>query len=322
MELYVETEGTKISKLGEMIEIQNSEGVRKVSINKITTIMLSNGVSITTDVIRMALEKDVDIIFLDYLEKPIGRVWNNKFGSSAKIRISQIEFFNNKKGKMASQKLILNKLVMQKKHIDKLLSRRKKIDEFEDVLERYDKIMKELEEKELNCVIDSNFFLLREAHATRIYYKILAEFIPKEYKFEKRTHKDSKDEFNNMLNYCFGILYSKIEKSLIIAGLDPFIGGIHSTFYNNKSLVYDFIENFRFLATEAVFSCFTRKLINKSYFEILDDKFLLSKEGKKFISKIFNEKMQQKVNYKNKNVSYESLIQWKAYDLAKEVTYI
>ena len=71
MELYVETEGTKISKLGEMIEIQNSEGVRKVSINKITTIMLSNGVSITTDVIRMALEKDVDIIFLDYLEKPI-----------------------------------------------------------------------------------------------------------------------------------------------------------------------------------------------------------------------------------------------------------
>ena len=150
MELYVETEGTKISKLGEMIEIQNSEGVRKVSINKITTIMLSNGVSITTDVIRMALEKDVDIIFLDYLEKPIGRVWNNKFGSSAKIRISQIEFFNNKKGKMASQKWILNKLVMQKKHIDKLLSRRKKIDEFEDVLERYDKIMKELEEKELN----------------------------------------------------------------------------------------------------------------------------------------------------------------------------
>ena len=150
----------------------------------------------------------------------------------------------------------------------------------------------------------------------------MAEFIPKEYKFEKRTHKDSKDEFNNMLNYCFGILYSKIEKSLIIAGLDPFIGGIHSTFYNNKSLVYDFIENFRFLATEAVFSYFTRKLINKSYFEILDDKFLLSKEGKKFISKIFNEKMQQKVNYKNKNVSYESLIQWKAYDLAKEVTYI
>ena len=95
----------------------------------ITTIMLSNGVSITTDVIRMALEKDVDIIFLDYLEKPIGRVWNNKFGSSAKIRISQIEFFNNKKGKMASQKWILNKLVMQKKHIDKLLSRRKKIDD-------------------------------------------------------------------------------------------------------------------------------------------------------------------------------------------------
>ena len=77
-------------------------------------------------------------------------------------------------------------------------------------------------------------------------FKILAELIPKEYKFEKRTHKDSKDEFNNMLNYCFGILYSKIEKALIIAGLDPFIGGIHSTFYNNKSLVYDFIENFRF----------------------------------------------------------------------------
>ena len=33
----------------------------------------------------------------------------------------------------------------------------------------------------------------------------------------------AKDEFNTLLNYAYGILYSKVEKACIIAGLEPLV---------------------------------------------------------------------------------------------------
>jgi hypothetical protein len=37
-----------------------------------------------------------------------------------------------------------------------------------------------------------------------------------------------------MLNYGHGVLYSMVEKACIIAGLDPYIGVLHTDNYNNK----------------------------------------------------------------------------------------
>jgi len=34
----------------------------------------------------------------------------------------------------------------------------------------------------------------------------------------------AKDEFNAMLNYGYGMLYGMIERSVVVAGLDPYIG--------------------------------------------------------------------------------------------------
>jgi CRISPR-associated protein Cas1 len=42
-----------------------------------------------------------------------------------------------------------------------------------------------------------------------------------------------------MLNYSYGVLYSLVEKACILAGLDPFVGFLHTDNYNKKSLVFD-----------------------------------------------------------------------------------
>ena len=78
----------------------------------------------------------------------------------------------------------------------------------------------------------------------------------------------AKDEFNSLLNYAFGILYSKVEKACVIAGLDPYIGILHTDNYGKKSLTFDIIENYRHLASRTVFKLFTQKKVNKEYFDV------------------------------------------------------
>ena len=80
---------------------------------------------------------------------------------------------------------------------------------------------------------------------TKKYFEALSSILPEKYKFKSRSRNPAKDEFNAMLNYGYGVLYSMVEKACIIAGLDPYIGFLHTDNYNKKSLVFDVIELFR-----------------------------------------------------------------------------
>jgi CRISPR-associated endonuclease Cas1 len=72
--------------------------------------------------------------------------------------------------------------------------------------------------------------------------------------FKGRSSRPAEDPFNAFLNYAYGVLYSRVEKALIIAGVDPFVGFMHRDDYNMKSMVFDFIEPYRIYAEETVFN--------------------------------------------------------------------
>ncbi len=84
-----------------------------------------------------------------------------------------------------------------------------------------------------------------EGSSGKIYFNTVNKIMPRKYKFKGRSRMPAKDPFNAMLNYGYGILYSMVEKACIIAGLDPYVGFIHTDNYNKKSLVFDIIEMFR-----------------------------------------------------------------------------
>jgi len=82
--------------------------------------------------------------------------------------------------------------------------------------------------------------------------------IPEKYAFEARSRNPAKDPFNCMLNYSYGILY--------IAGLDPYIGIMHTDNYNKKALVYDMVEMYRGYMDEIVL--FSTKKVQDDFFSI------------------------------------------------------
>ena len=320
MDLYITDFGTSIKKRDDLFEITTSEKRVAVSPQKVKSLILSKGIVLTTDVIKLAVENNIDILVVDDFGDPYGRFWQSKFGSTANIRRKQLEVFGTSKGIEIAKQILINKIKTCTEHLEDLKIKRESKREF---LDRQIKEMKKyiyqikLVEGDVNT--KRGTLMGYEGNAGKIYYQTLSELIPKEFKFEKRSMHPAEDEFNAMLNYAFGILYSKVEKACIIAGLDPYIGIIHTDNYGKKSLVFDIIENYRYLASRTVFSLFTQKRVQRYFFKRDSKGTLLNSDGKKLVVESFYNRLEKKVRYNNRNISNLDKIQFDCHELANSL---
>lgn len=122
-----------------------------------------------------------------------------------------------------------------------------------------------------------------EGTAGRLYWQTLSELTPEPYRFSGRSFRPAVDAFNAFLNYGYGVLYSRVEKALMTAGLDPYVGFMHRDDYNQKSMVFDFIEPYRSLVDHVVFRLFSGKKINAAHYGDLAGGITLEKPGKEIL---------------------------------------
>jgi len=101
----------------------------------------------------------------------------------------------------------------------------------------------------------------------------------------------------------------KVERALVIAGLDPYIGLLHTDNYNKKSLVYDFIEPYRILIEKPLFYLFSRRKINESHYDEIKQGVTLNDEGKKILVPQLMEYFDKIERHGNKNMKIISRIQ-------------
>jgi CRISPR-associated protein Cas1 len=159
-----------------------------------------------------------------------------------------------------------------------------------------------------------------EGTSGRLFYETLSYVLPKNHKFNGRSSRPAKDQFNAFLNYAFGILYGKIEKSLILAGLDPYLGYLHRDDYNQLSFVFDFIEPYRIYAVEVVFKLFSAKKVNQSHTDKITNGISLNKTGKELLISAYNKFMDgDSIRYKGRNQTRNNIILAEARQYANEL---
>ena len=320
MDLYITDFGTNIRKRDDLFEITTSEKRVAVSPQKVKSLILSKGIVLTTDVIKLAVENNIDILVVDDFGDPYGRFWQSKFGSTANIRRKQLEVFGTSKGIEIAKQILINKIKTCTEHLEDLKIKRESKREFLDnQIKEMKKYIYQIKLVEGDVNTKRGTLMGYEGNAGKIYYQTLSELMPKEFKFEKRSMRPAEDEFNAMLNYAFGILYSKVEKACIIAGLDPYIGIIHTDNYGKKSLVFDIIENYRYLASRTVFSLFTQKRVQRYFFKRDSKGTLLNSDGKKLVVESFYNRLEKKVRYNNRNISNLDKIQFDCHELANSL---
>lgn len=329
MDLYINTRGSYLHIKDEMFEIRiPSEEKSKdytrhhFAAHKVRTIIMHRAAALSTDAVMLALQFNIDILFVEYDGHPAGRVWHSKHGSTTKIRKKQLEASLNQLATEFVKKWIATKLNRQIDLLKNLAKHREPARE--TILENIEYIegfrLKLLDLEADNIQTVDGTIRGWEGSAGRAYFGTLSQLMPKRYEFNGRSFRPAKDAFNAILNYAYGILYGKVEKALIIAGIDPFVGFLHRDDYNQKSMVFDFIEPFRPWVDEVAFKLFSGKHVNDSFFAEITNGVKLTDEGKPILIQAYNKFFEDTpIRYKNKNQSRHNIIQFEAHSFANSL---
>ena len=290
MQLFINTYGTYVHVKDDMFEIKTPDDkdkkspkrVNHIAAQKVSSIVMSKGAALSTDAIALALKHNIDIVVVHRDGHPMGRFWHSKLGSTTSIRKRQLETALGEQSLFWVKKWLCQKLENQCDFLQDLKKHRNKIQD--EIGEKINKILvlrekiENLPPQKVSEVADT----LRgfEGSAGRHYFDTLAICIPDKYKFSGRSFRPAADSFNALLNYAYGVLYSRTERAIMLAGLDPYVGFMHRDDYNTKSLVFDFIEPYRIYAERYVFRAFSGKQVRDAYFEEFSGGVSLNQEGK------------------------------------------
>ncbi|RDY23798.1 CRISPR-associated endonuclease Cas1 [Romboutsia maritimum] len=323
MQLVINTLGTNVSKNGDCFKLKYEDKKQELSAKKVEQILITSGITITSDAMELALENDIDIVMIDKVGNPLGRLHNNKMGSISTIRKNQLKLEESKLGTILIKEILSQKINNQIKNLRELSrTRNSSIKQIiYDTTANMNKQLIKIQQipstrkiKDIRLNIQGH-----EGSASRMYFSSLSELLPKKYKFECRSQRPAKDEFNCMLNYGYGIMYSNIEKACVLTGLDPYIGIMHVDNYNKKTFVFDLIEMYRGYIDKIVFKVLNANEINEKCFDINDEEYYLNTNGKQILITKYMDVLKSKIRYKERNIEFENIIRYDCQNIANRI---
>ncbi len=320
MQLVINTRGAYLKKEKNCFLVKNDDKSFEISADKVDSILITTSATITTDAIEFAVENNIDIVFLDFNGNPFGRVWHSKLGSTTLIRRRQLEAEASAVGFNLARGWIVQKLENQ---LDFLKDLKKNRPDDKDVLEpRIAKIAQLIDDlMSMKGSLDEKrgSIMGTEGMASLTYFDALSNIMPDAWKFNGRSRDPAQDAFNCLLNYGYGVLYSQVEKGCIIAGLDPYMGFLHTDNYNKKSFVFDLIEIFRIHIDRTVMNLFSKKQVNEGLFDKIPGGLYMNKEGKAVLISAINETLDREIEYIGRNVKIRNTIQMECHSIANSL---
>ncbi|MEX1026458.1 MAG: CRISPR-associated endonuclease Cas1 [Candidatus Paceibacterota bacterium] len=298
MQLVINTYGSSLRRKGDRFVVKAGERQVAFSAQKVQSIVIATGAHFSSNVVELASQHNVDIVFLDKQGNPTARVWQTRLGSTATIRRRQIEAAETDEGLRLVRDWTSSKLANQNAFLKELQQRRP---DHTGIFDSPLKTLTECRDKitKLTGTVDEirNSLMGLEGSAGRVYFTCLGHIVPAEYQFTGRSRQPASDPFNAMLNYAYGVLYSLVERSLILAGLDPFVGFLHTDNYNKKSLVFDMIEPFRIIAERATVLIFTGRRAKTEFFREVPGGIELAPDGRAYLIAELNKRLDRTVRY-------------------------
>lgn len=320
MELVLNTFGTALSKDNDAFIVIHKDGKQRIPPNGLKSITISKGASITSDAVILAIENEIEVLFVNNSGTPVGRIWSPKYGSVSTIRRGQLDFSLSKDAVAWIKEMIMQKIENQQALLLSMIATdeqtSKAVTKAVARLEDYRSKVKGLEGE----VVPDIAATLRgwEGASSRIYFEMMDGFLPETARFSGRSQHPATDMINAMLNYAYGILYGKIEGALIKAGIDPYVGIFHRDDYNRPVLVFDVIEKYRIWADYVVFSLAIQEAINEDCYQVKSDgSYWLENLGKRIVIQSMNDYLDEVITLKGVDRSRLNHIQLYAQDLAQ-----
>lgn len=318
-EVFISNYGSFLGKKSERLVVKESgQVVLEVPFHELQNIIVeTNGASISTDCIQECMQRGIPINFLSSTGKPYATIISPHLTGTVITRRAQYESYKDKRGIQIVNFFLAGKLKNQCNTLKYFAKYRKAADSelYQRVLELIEKMEKtSLELKEISglCINDVRGQIMSvEGRTGNLYWQGVKLLTANKLDFPGREHAGASDPVNSLLNYGYAILCSRIEKSLILAGLDPYAGFLHVDRAGKESLVYDFVEEFRQPVVDRVVVAMINKGIN---IEMAEGQ--LSFKTRKDFSERIKERLEATERFQGKKFRIQTIIQMQARRIA------
>ncbi|MBI5930826.1 MAG: CRISPR-associated endonuclease Cas1 [Chloroflexi bacterium] len=318
--LIADTFGSHLGKYSERLKVtQNGETLVQAPLLHLKSVTIaSRGVSVSADALEICCEKGIPIFFINSQGQPYASVYSAGLTGTVLTRRAQLKAFEDWRGVAFALAVAEGKIRNQSTNLKYLAKTREETqpeiyqelhlcaDEVLDCLAHLDQLKHDsLEDLR-------NHLLAAEGQAAKRYWAAVRLVIPEHYGWTGREGRGAADPVNSLLNYGYGILYGQIEQAIILAGLDPYGGFIHTDRPGKPSLVLDLIEEFRQVAIDRlVFGLLTRQFTVDQ-----EEDGRLSKDTRKALADKVLEHLAATVRYDSKRFPLRFVIQNQARNLA------
>ena len=327
--LIADTFGSHIGKYqGRLKVTQGGKTLMQAPIMHLERVLVTNkGVSVSAETIRACTDKGIPIHFLSSRGTPYASLYSSGLTGTVQTRRAQLTAFDTRAGVELALAFVEGKIQNQGNFLKYVAKYRK--DKQPEIYQELHWLAGEIidyceevealaftSKQESQHIDDIRGTLLSiEGRAAQKYWKGFKQVLPTDLNWPGRERRGAKDPFNSALNYCYGILYSEIEKAITLAGLDPYAGFIHVDRPGKPSLVLDMIEEFR----TAVVDRTVLGLVNKGVNIAQDERGFLTEKTRRQLSEKILARLDAAAKYEGKKHPLRNIIQKQARHVATYV---
>ncbi|PIE64698.1 MAG: CRISPR-associated endonuclease Cas1 [Desulfobacterales bacterium] len=240
MRIYVTTQGARITREGRHLLVKCGQDIHKtIFIHKVDQLLLCGNIQLTPSARNMLFRSGIDTVFLTRDGRYMGR-FSIPEQKNIILRRKQFTLLDDNSfcldfarqivfGKLANLSTVLMRIHRKKKK-DHIAHKAKKIR----------KIGHHITSAK---TVDS----LRgyEGQGSALYFSLFNSGFDRDQGFTRRVRRPPTDPVNALLSLLYTFLYNQVYSAIRQAGLDPYIGALHTPDYGRYSLVLDLMEEFR-----------------------------------------------------------------------------
>ncbi len=318
--LIADTFGTHIGKYSERLKVTKGGEVlvQAPLLHLEAVIIAGRGVSISADALEACCERGIPVQFLAANGDPYASIYASGLTGTVLTRREQLAAYHDWRGVHLAVQFAAGKIENQASTLKYMAKTRK--DSAPDLAEHLKLLALDVLDHLawLDRIDDAPLdgargtIMAAEGNAAQVYWRAVRDVVPAHYEWPGRVTRGATDAINSLLNYGYGILYHQIERAVILAGLDPYAGFIHTDRPGKPSLTLDLIEEFRQVAVDRV----VFGLVNRDFVVEQDEKGLLSQETRKRLAERILQHLEAQMSYQRKKYPLRGIIQSQAREVA------
>jgi CRISPR-associated endonuclease Cas1/group II intron reverse transcriptase/maturase len=322
-EVLVTRPGTYLGRTGERLLIRN-EGKREAEIplSMIRNItLLTKAVSLSGDLMAEAANRGINIVLAGSDGRPLVRIGAAEL-TEHQLSLLQSTMAASTAGLELARIVVAGKIRNQANLLRYYLKypERRADGDFLSIANAAIKEMEAVRETVItrdfggDLDLERNRLFASEGQAAATYWAAVRSLLWWKPGFEGRVRRGANDLVNSLLNYGYGILYSRLMNVLVRAGLNVYVGFLHKPQKGKAGLLYDFIEEFRASAVDrTVFSLLNLAVDAKISADGLD-----SDTRREFARKIV-ERLQAATRYHGESMPLEKVMEQQAQLLVRHI---